>query len=76
MKNGIKTYMASRDVPPYKVLMESLIVHHGNQTRVCNAIGLSDHSYHRLMRDDEITIANARKVMAGYSAMKSERVAA
>jgi hypothetical protein len=76
MKNGIKTYMAQRDVPPYKSLMNSLVKHYGNQTRACNAIGLSDHSFHRLMRDDDISVANARKVMTGYTAMKNEKVAA
>jgi len=76
MKNGIKTYMAPRDVPPYKSLMNSLVKHHGNQTRACDAIGLSDYSFHRLMRDEEISVANARKIMAGYTAMRKERVAA
>jgi hypothetical protein len=76
MRNGIKTYMAQRDVPPYKTLMNSLIKHHGNQTRACDAIGLSDYSFHRLMRDDDITVANARKIMSGYTAMKNEREAA
>jgi hypothetical protein len=68
--------MAQRDVPPYKTLMESLMRHHGNQTRACDAIGLSDYSFHRLMRDDDITVANARKIMNGYTAMKNEREAA
>lgn len=76
MKNGIKTYMAPRDVPPYVVLMNSLVSFYGNQTRACDAVGLSDHSYHRLMRDEEISVANARKVMAGYTAMKLEKAAA
>ena len=76
MKNGIKTYMAPRAVPPYKTLMQSLMKHYGNQTRACDAIGLSDYSFHRLMRDDDITVANARKIMAGYSATRKERVAA
>jgi hypothetical protein len=76
MKSGIKTYMAPRDVPPYQALMNSLIKHHGNQTRACNAIGLSDYSFHRLMRDGDISVANARKIMAGYTAMKNEMVAA
>lgn len=76
VKNGIKTYMAPRDVPAYKALMNSLVKYHGNQTRVCDAIKLSDHSFHRLMRDEEITVANARKIMAGYTAMKNQKVAA
>lgn len=68
--------MAPRDVPPYKSLMSALVKYHGNQTRACDAIGMGDYSFHRLMRDEEISVANARKIMAGYTAMKNEKVAA
>lgn len=74
--NGVRTYMSPREVPPYQSLMDALVRHYGNMTKACDAIGLSDHSYRRLMRDDEISVANARKVMAGYKAMKTESVAA
>jgi hypothetical protein len=72
VKIGIKTYMRPRDVKPYQVLLESLVRFHGNQTKACAAIHLSDHSFHRLMRDDELSVANARKIMAGYKAMKNQ----
>ncbi len=72
MKTGIKTYMGTRSIRHYQTLMQCLMRHHGSQTKVCKAIGLSDFSYHRLVRDDELTVANARKILAGYDAIKNQ----
>jgi len=40
-------------------------------TKAVEAIGISDHAYARLMRDDELVLSVAKKIMAGYSALSA-----
>lgn len=68
--------MRDRDIPPYQVVMRSLIQHYGTLKKTLRAIGVADESYYKLMNDGELVVCVARKIMAGYSAIKNEKVAA
>lgn len=68
--------MRDRDIPPYQTVMRSMIKHYGTLKKTLRIVGIADESYYRLMNDGELTVCVARKIMAGYTAMKNEKVAA
>lgn len=59
--------MPRTSVKHYQAIMKVLVKHYGTMTNAVAAIGISDHAYVRLMRDDEIVFSVAKKIMAGYS---------
>lgn len=68
--------MRGCDIAPYQKVLCSLIKHHGSIEKAMLAIGSSTRAYYRLMNEGGLTVFVARKIMAGYTAMKNEKVAA
>ena len=63
--------MPRRSIKHYQDVMRYLVRRHGSMTKAVEAIGISDHAYARLMRDDELVLSVAKKIMAGYSALSA-----
>lgn len=61
--------MPRTSIKHYKAIMKLIVRHYGGMTKAVQAIGISDHAYARLTRDDEIVFSVANKIMAGYSAI-------
>ena len=71
MAAGDHAKIAARYVADYKRLIESLISKYGSISNALSAIGISDHLYYRLIRDDEIVASTARKIVACYERTKA-----
>ncbi len=61
--------MPRHSIKYYKEVMAALCKHYGGMTKTVAAIGISDHAYARLIRDDELVFSVAKKIMAGYAAI-------
>lgn len=70
MATGDYAKIRSQYVAAYKRLIESLIATYGSISKALSAIGISDHSYYRLVNDDEIVACTARKIVACYERNK------
>jgi hypothetical protein len=60
----------SRNANAFKKLVNWLVEHHGSIGASLAAIGISDHSYYRLFRDDEIVACVGRKIVNCYQQTK------
>lgn len=66
--------MPRTSIKHYQAIMTLLVKHHGGMTKTVQAIGISDHAYARLMRDDEIVFSVAKKIMNAYSVLPDEKL--
>lgn len=73
MATGDHAKIRKQYVASYKRLIKSLIATYGSISRALSAIGISDHSYYRLVNDDEIVACTARKIIACYERNKADK---
>lgn len=73
MATGDYAKIAARYVAAYKRLVNSLIESYGSISKALSAIGISDHSYYKLVKDDEIVACTARKIVACYERNKAAK---
>lgn len=69
------SYARIRNVTPFQYLLRSMVERYGSMTRVCREIGISTESYTKLVRDDELGVSVARKILDHYNGIQSERAA-
>jgi len=73
MATGDHAKISGQYVAAYKHLIKSLIKTYGSINKAVQAIGISEHSYYRLVRDGEIVSCTARKIIACYERTKAAK---
>lgn len=73
MAQGDYCELSTINVENCKKLIKVLVRHHGSVSNAKKAIGLSDHSYARLMNDDAIVKVVAAKIKRAYEALCKQK---
>lgn len=73
MASGDYAKIRKQYVAAYKRLIKILVDSHGSISKALSAVGISDHSYYKLVNDDEIVACTARKIVACYERTKAAK---